>query len=202
MMSKQNPGWGTIVAAVTLLVFICAGCKNPNRPDGSNVLENIREQNKTGFDSLQRAFDQEDKLNDRIKRHIDSAEFDAATVLMDSLPSYGKEATLHFYKGLICSRQGRYPEAIEEYTLAIRNETYPIALDQRAQAYIKSNELKLALRDHTEAYNLNYDYSFQLASTFELMKKADSATKYYKISLNHYPDDTVAQRRLHLQPAR
>jgi len=46
-----------------------------------------------------------------------------------------------------------------------------------------------------KAYLLNYDYSLQVATTFELINKKDSALKYYQIYLGHYPNDTAVQQK-------
>ena len=103
---------------------------------------------------------------------------------------------LHLYKGMIYAKQNKYPEAIEEYNIAIENEPFPLELEKRAEAYIKINKLDLALNDYKKAYSLNYDYSLHVATTFELMIKKDSALKYYQTYLEHYPNDTTVQQKV------
>jgi tetratricopeptide (TPR) repeat protein len=182
------------------LVFGAGGFFAYNRyitlkPNAANFIDKIREENKAGFDSLQNAINYENDLNCRIEKSIYTGDFNTAYTLMDSLPTFGKTNSMHLYKGMIYAEQKKYPEAIEEYNIVIEAEPFPFALDKRAKAYIKTNKLDFALHDYKKAYLLNYDYSIQVATTFELINKKDSALKYYQIFLGHYPNDTAVQQK-------
>ena len=78
----------------------------------------------------------------------------------------------------------------------INAEPFPLALNKRAAAYIKMGRLNFALNDYKKSASLNYDYTVQVANTFLLMNKKDSALKYYQIYLEHYPNDTAVQKKV------
>lgn len=197
MIKNKLIYWGVSLILLTgLAVFFLYNRYSTKTPDGKKFIDKIREENKSGFDSLQNAINYENDLNYRIKKSISASDFKTAYALMDSLPAFGKTTTIHLYKGMIYAKQNKYSEAIEEYNIAIENEPFPLELDKRAEVYIKLRNLNLALNDYKKAYSLNYDYSLQVASTFELMNKKDSALKYYQIFLEHYPNDIAAQQKV------
>lgn len=167
-----------------------------NTTKAKNFIERIREENKAGFDSLQNAINYENNLNYRIEKSITEGDFKTAYPLMDSLPAFGKKHSIHLYQGMIYEKQKKYTEAIQEYTTVIDAEPFPLALNKRAEVYIKINRLNFALNDYKKAASLNYDYSLQVANTFMLMNKKDSALKYYQIYLEHYPNDTAVQQKI------
>jgi tetratricopeptide (TPR) repeat protein len=170
--------------------------KKTNDLDAKTFIEKIRDDNKAGFDSLQKAIKYENDLNFRIKKSIDDNEFTTATHLMDSLPAFGKTNSIHLYNGMIYAEQKKYSEALEEYNILIDADPFPLALDKRAKVYIKINKFDFALKDYKKAYSLNYDYSLQIATTFELIQKKDSALNYYKIYLEHYPNDLSVKQKV------
>lgn len=189
--------WSAALILFTgIIVFFLYNKYSSKTPDGKSFIDKIREENKTGFDSLQNAINYENDLNYRIKKSISTGDFKTAYALMDSLPAFGKIPTIHLYKGMIYAKQNKYPEAIEEYNIAIAEEPFPTNLNKRAEAYIKMDKLDSALNDYKKSYSLNYDYSLQIATTFELINKKDSALKYYQIYLMHYPNDTAVQQKV------
>lgn len=96
---------------------------------------------------------------------------------------------------MLFEKQEKYTEAIAEYTMAIQEVPYSSGMGKRGNVYRKQGRLQLALADFRNIYRYNYDYSFQLASTFELLQEKDSALKYYSIYAEHYPsNDTVKQK--------
>lgn len=165
------------------------------KSSAAKFIEKIRDENKSGFDSLQNTINYENDLNRRIEESIYAGDFNTAFTLMRSLPAYSKTNSIHLYRGMIYSEQKKYLEAIEEYNIVIDAEPFPLALDKRAKIYIKTNKIDLALDDYRKAYVLNYDYSLQIAKTFELINKKDSALKYYEIYLGYYPGDKAVQQK-------
>ncbi len=188
----------TLMLLTGLIVFSLYNSYSTKTPDAKNFIDKIREENKAGFDSLPKAINKENNLNYRIKKSISTGDFKIAYALMDSLPSFGKTSSIHLYKGMIYAEQKKYTEAIEEYNILIDTEPFPLALDKRAETYIKMEKLDFALNDYKKAYSLNYDYSLQVATTFELINKKDSALKYYQIYLGHYPNDTLVKKKVSL----
>ncbi len=183
-----------------VLVFGTGGFFTYNRyisrkPNAAKFIEKIREENKSGFDSLQNTVNYENDLNRRIEKSIYTGDFNTAFTLIQSLPRFSKTNSIHLYKGMIYSEQKKYTEAIEEYNIVIDAEPFPLALDKRAKLYIKTNKIDLALNDYRKAYLLNYDYSLQVAKTFELINEKDSALNYYQIYLGYYPKDTAVQSK-------
>lgn len=183
-----------VVAIVVFGIFLLSRYTN-NTNKAKNFIEKIREENKMGFDSLQKSINYENHINYQIKKSISSGDFKTATALMDSLPTFGKTNSIHFYQGMIYEEQKEYIDAIQEYTMVINSEPFPLTLNKRAEVYIKINKLDSALNDFERAALLNYDYSLQVANTFILLNKKDSALKYYTLYLEHYPNDTVVQQK-------
>ena len=166
------------------------------KPDAATFIDKIREENIAGLDSLKRAITYENDLNHRIEKSIYNGDFNTAHYLMDSLPAFGKANSLHLYSGMIYEKQKKYQEAIKEYSTLISNEPFPLALSKRAGVYVVINKLDSALSDYKKAAAINYDYSVQVGTVFNLMHKKDSALKYYKIYLEHYPNDTAIQHKI------
>lgn len=182
-----------VLAGIGIFLF----CRYTNdTTKAKNFIERIREGNKAGFDSLQNAINYENDLNYRIQKSINNDDFKTAYALIDSLPAFGKTHSIHLYQGMIYEKQKKYTKAIEEYTTVIDAEPFPLALNKRAEVYIKINRLNLALNDFKKSASLNYDYSLEVANTFMLMNKKDSALKYYQIYLEHYPNDTEIQQKI------
>ncbi len=197
-MSKNKLiAWGTIILLASSVVALSLNNRFSRKTfDPKGFLNEIREKNKPGLDSLQQAINYENNLNFRIQKAINDSNFTTAYAHFDSLPNFRKTNTIHLYKGMINVKQKKYDQAIEEYNYLIDVEPFPLALGKRAEVYVKTNKPDLALNDYKKAYSLNYDYSLQVATTFELINKKDSALKYYQIYLKHYPNDTAAQQRL------
>lgn len=190
-----------LLLLLAALILGAAGFFTYNRyvsrkPNATSFIEKIKKENKAGFDSLQRAINYENDLNHRIERSIYTGDFKTAYALMDSLPPFGKTHSILLYQGMIYEKQKKYPEAIEEYSKAINELPYSKAKSKRAEVYLKINKPELALSDYKEIYKYNYYYSLQLANTFMLMNKKDSALKYYQIFLEHYPNDTTVQQKI------
>ena len=196
-MIKEKIAWGIgIVLLVGLIGFYTYTRYSKEYIDGNNFVNTIREEIKPGIDSLQNKMDYENNLNYRIEKCISAGDFKTASALMDSLPLFLKSSTIHCYKGMIYAEQRKYFEAIQEYNKAIDEAPFPTNLNKRAEAYIKINKLDSALNDYKKSYFLNDEFSYQVASTFELLHKKDSALKYYQIFSGQYPNDTTAQKKV------
>lgn len=78
----------------------------------------------------------------------------------------------------------------------INKDPSPVVLGKRAEGYIRQKRFNDALNDNKKAYSINYDYSLQVASTFELLNKKDSALKYYLIYSEYYPNQTNVQTKI------
>jgi len=190
-----------VFALIGVIITVCLGLfiyyESNHKPiDAKKFVEQIREENKAGFDSLQKAFDYDDELNYRINEAINKGDFKTAHTLLDSLPPFGKKMTVLRYEGMIFEKKGDYLNALEKYNLAINNYETPLTLEKRAAIYIKLNRLDDAMHDYKKAFEWNYDFSLPVAKTFELMNKKDSALKYYQIYLEHYPADSFVQQRV------
>ena len=203
MSKKKLTTWATIIFLAIALVAVSLYNRYSRKTfDPKGFINDIREKNKPGLDSLQNAINYENNLNFRIQKAINDSDFKTAYTLMDSLPHFGKTATTHLYHGMILEKQKKYHEAIKEYDTAIAEEAFPTNLNKRAEVYIKINKLDSALADYKKSYSWNHYFSYQVANTFELLNKKDSALKYYQIYLEHYPNDTAVQQRLsRLKPA-
>lgn len=168
-----------------------------NTLDTKEFLEKIRDENKVGFDSLQRAINYENDLNYRIKKSIADSDFVTAVHLIDSLPLFGRYETVLRYQGNILEKKGDYVKALKKYDSVIVIDKYSIAIDDKARVLIKMNNLKEAINTYKIPFKWNnYDNALQIAKTFELMQEKDSALNYYKIYLEHYPNDLSVQHQI------
>jgi tetratricopeptide (TPR) repeat protein len=184
-----------IIIAVFIL-YLFAYRSSTNTPGEKNFVERIRDENKAGLDSLQAAIDNENNLNFRIKKSIETGDFKTAFALIDSLPPFGKTETTHVYTGMIAAAQKKYAEAIDEYTEAIKEDPYSNAVSLRAEVYVEMNRPEFALKDYKSIFEYNKYFSRPVANTFLLLHEKDSALKYYQIYLMNYPDDTAIQQRV------
>lgn len=203
MSKKKLATWVTIIFLAIALVAVSLYNRYSRKTfDPKGFINNIKEKNKPGLDSLQNAINYENNLNLRIQKAINDSDFKTAYILMDSLPGFGKAHSLHLYTGMIYEKQKKYPKAIGEYTEAINEISFSKAKSMRAEIYIKTNKLDSALYDYKSISEYNHYYNSHVANTFELMHKKDSALKYYQIYLEHYPNDTAVQQRLsRIEPA-
>lgn len=195
--------WSAIILLIiALTVFSLYNRYSQKAFNPKKFLNEVKEENKPGLDSLQDAINYENYLNYRIQEAINDSDFRTAYTLMDSLPAFGKVHSIYLFKGMILEKQKKYPDAIKEYNEALNEIPYSKARSMRAELYIKMNEFQLALYDYMEIYKYNHYFSCYIANTFLLLNKRDSALKYYQIYLEHYPNDTAVQQKLsRLRPA-
>lgn len=171
--------------------------KKSNDLDAKTFIEKIRNDNKAGFDSLQNAINYENELNYRIKKSIVDSDFVTAIHLMDSLPLFGRHEIVLRYQGNILEKKGDCVNALKKYDSVIVNDKYSIAIDEKARVLIKMNKLKEAINTYKIPFEWNnYDNALQIGKTFELMQKKDSALNYYKIYLEHYPNDLSVKQQI------
>ena len=161
-----------------------------------DIVNEIRNENKPGLDSLQSAIDNENRFSMRIEIAIREKDFETAYKLIDSLPPFGKSHSKLLYRGMIFEKQEKYEQAIEEYSKAIEELPYSKGKSLRANVYRKLNMLPSALADYKEIYQYNHYYSFHVGEIFKQMNQKDSALKYYKIFSGHYPSDTLVMHRI------
>jgi tetratricopeptide (TPR) repeat protein len=190
----------TLLGVAGVFIFLGAANyfkKKTNDLDAKTFIEKIRNDNKAGFDSLQKAIKYENDLNFRIKKSIADNEFTTAIHLMDSLPLFGKPEAVLRYQGSILEKKGDYTNALKKYDSVIINEKYSIATNDKARVLIKMNRFKEAIAIYKIPFEWdNYDNALQVATTFELMQKKDSALNYYKIYLEHYPNDLSVKQKV------
>jgi tetratricopeptide (TPR) repeat protein len=160
-----------------------------------DILEEAKKDNKKGLDSLQKAINDENNMKEKIIESIKNKNYEHSLLLIDSLPDFAKKHSTYLYKGMIYEDQNNFSKAIEEYTNAIKEIKYSIALAKRAEIYIKVKKINMALEDYKKIYEWNKDYSLNIADLYNSVKQRDSATKYYKIYLEHYPNDLDVLKR-------
>lgn len=188
-----------IIGFVIILLFLSLFFfynKSKQHIQAKNFIDKIRKDNKASFDSIQHALNYESELNYRIKLSIQNHDFTTAYSLMDSLPSFGKENIITIYEGMIYEKKKEYLKAISKYTIAINYDKHSIAVENRAQLFIKMNRFQDAINDYKIPLEWNNYYNLKIAQVFELMGKKDSAVKYYIIYSRHYPNDTIASKKI------
>lgn len=99
------------ILAVLLIALIFGAAllfkekRAPPKSEGAIFIEKIREENKSGFDSLQNAITSENNLHSLITKNIYTGDFTTAYTLMDSIPIAKRFYFGHFYRGLIYEKQ-------------------------------------------------------------------------------------------------
>jgi tetratricopeptide (TPR) repeat protein len=109
---------------------------------------------------------------------------------MDSLIKlYPNDHFIYICKGDWYFKNGEYDNALNQYTQAaiVAQDESPIILDKKAQAFIKLNKLTDAINCYKKAAEINLDYYYNLAISYELNKKIDSSIKYYSLYYKSYP---------------
>lgn len=193
---KKDTTFKLLAAIIIIALVLFLYYQYSNTTVDKNFLNRLREENKSGFDSLQSAIIYENDLNYRIEEKIADSDFKTARSLMDSLPPFGKSHSFHIYQGMIYEKEKRYNDAIQEFTSAISEVPFSKARSLRADLYLKMNKLDSSLNDYIQIYDYNSHFGKEVANVFLLMNKPDSASKYYQEYLKHYPDDKTAQQKL------
>ncbi|MGZ3997725.1 MAG: tetratricopeptide repeat protein [Flavisolibacter sp.] len=184
--------------SVTTVLIHCNEKQN-----GGQSIQSIRNEAQPEINSQLGAIALKNNLYHKVDLLIKTNELTKASQLLDSITmKYGKEDIAFVYRGMIYQMSASYEEALKQYNKAMEDRKFPFALEKRASLYLEKHQLGLALEDYRTAYQTNYDYGFQLARTFQLMKIKDSAIKYYLEYLEHYPADTLAQRELRVITAK
>lgn len=166
-----------------------------NKPDIAKKIDDLRKETAPSLDSFNKKMDAENRFFDSIQYLIDSKKINGAeNIIKPLLLKRPLDDRLHLFMGQVFELRMQYDSALYEYNFVISRTPYPNALDKRAMLFIKIGKYKDALDDYKKAYQINYDYSFKLAQTFEMMKKNDSALKYYQIYLEHYPDSNLQKK--------
>lgn len=189
------PKLSRYLLVLLLICFILFLLLKKSENKASKFISNVKSRNKITIDSLQQSMDIEDSLYFNLEKAIIKEDFSYADSILNILITQNKGHIVHIFKGMMYEKKQKYTEAIKEYTLAIQEIPYSIGLEKRGNVYLRQSRLDLALIDFRSGYLYNYDYSLQIAKTFELLQEKDSAKKYYSIYLKHYPlNDTIKQK--------
>ena len=195
-MKKRNITGLSLIATLILLGLVLNTFFR--KPDIVKKIDDLRKETSLSIDSFNRKLNAENRFFDSIQYLIDSGKLDAAdNVIEQLLNTRPLDDRLHVLKGQVFEAHMQYDSALNEYNFVIFRIPYPNALDKRATLFIKLGRYENAIKDYKKAYEVNYDFSYQLAKTFELIKEKDSALKYYHIYLEHYPD-SILQKKINL----
>lgn len=168
------------------------------KPDITKKIDDLRKETAPNIDSFNKKIKAEDRFFDSIQYLINSGRLSGANNIINQLLARDpKSDRLHVLKGQLFEARMQYDSAFNEYDFVISNTRYSNALDKRANLFIKLGRYEKAIEDYRKEYEINYDYSYKLAQTFEMIKQKDSALKYYRIYLEHYPDSTL-QKKINL----
>jgi tetratricopeptide (TPR) repeat protein len=185
---------GIIVITILLLKFVQ---DSKHHKSFAENLNDIKKETQHSFDSLANSWTTENGTYRTLDSLILKEKYSLALELIDSLsvkkPNY---TLLRVYKGMVYHSQKLYTKAIQEYDSAMSEREYPVALDKRAKSFIELNQLDKAIDDYRKAYDVNYVYSLQLGTVFELNNNLDSAIYYYKQFQLHYPNSPVIKEKL------
>lgn len=150
------------------------------------------------MDSFNNKIKAENRFFDSIQYLIDSKKLNGADNIINQLLIKNPlDDRLHTLKGQLYEARIQYDSALIEYNFVVFRIPYSNALDKRAALFIKLGRYENAIEDYKKIYEVNYDYSYKIAKTFEMIKQKDSALKYYNIYFKHYPD-SILQKKINL----
>lgn len=166
------------------------------RPDYMRKIEDLRQELKPRFDSLNKQIAAEQEFSAHLQYLITSGQLDNADSIINHLLTKDyKSAYYHTLKGQVFEARQQYDSALIEYDYAIAKQPYSKALSRRAALFIIMGRENDAVADYREICSYNHYYSYDLGQLFETMNQKDSALKYYTIYLEHY-NDTAVQRKV------
>lgn len=93
----------------------------------------------------------------------------------------------------ILFKQGKARESILLFKQAIALTAFSKSFPNRAQAYITLGSYDSAIMDYKKMAYYNFDYYRPLAEVYKTMKLKDSALKYYRLFLEHYPESNIVK---------
>lgn len=182
-----------------MLIAVIAINKYSSQKQGiAQQIDDLRKKTQPRFDSLSRLMNDENNFHNNILKIIETKDLNLANKLVDSaIKSNPSRHILFTYKGMIYAAQDRHSEAIEQFnkSMSMASE-FPLALNQKAQSFIKLNNFNSAIIDLKKAAELNYDFNYQVARAYEQMDLIDSAIVYYTKYLDHYPEKTKVREHL------
>ena len=195
-MKKKNITGLSLIATLILLGLVFNTFFK--KTDILKKINDLRKETTLSQDSFNKKLSAENRFFDSIQYLIDSRKLDRAdNVINQLLNSRPLDDRLHVLKGQVFEARMQYDSALNEYNFVIFRIPYSNALDKRAALFIKLGRYENAIEDYRKIYEVNYDYSYKLAQTFEMIKQKDSALKYYHIYLDHYPD-SILQKKINL----
>lgn len=188
----MNMNKKTITLLSVIAFFACLLLVNSyHKSNIVNQIDDLRKELAPKFDSTSKQIAAENRFFDSIQHLISSGQLDGADNVINQL--LAKDDRNDYFwnlKGQVFDARKQYDSALFYYDFAVRLYPSPNSLCNRALTFIKLKKYNEAITDYKNAYEQNSDYSYQLAQAFQLNKQKDSALKYYKIYLEHYPKDS------------
>lgn len=103
----------------------------------------------------------------------------------------------HLYLGRIYKAKGDYREAIANFDRCLFwDRRNVLATGLRAQTYEQLGHDEKALGDYQSITTCNWENFRHIARVFAKLNKRDSAIKYYRTFLQHYPGNITIEREI------
>jgi predicted Zn-dependent protease len=188
LTTRIKPNKFLSVIGILIIGLLIANFLIP-KPNIRKQIEDLRKKTAPSLDSFNNKLAAKNRFFDSVKYLISSGKLTAANEVIDQLLK--QEPRNDYYlslKGQVFNARYQYDSALYYYNSAIMINSNSGALIDKANTLVLTRHFIEAIDIYREAYNENFDFSYQLAQTFEQMKKKDSAIKYYEIYLQHYPD--------------
>jgi tetratricopeptide (TPR) repeat protein len=181
-----------LYAIVALLIGIALIGKFFPRKNIVQKVEDLRVETSAQMDSFNNFQERQYKYFRHIEQLIDSNKLkEADSIVSATLKENPNNEQFLTYKGQIFEAQKKYDSAMIEYNLALIKNSYSSAIEKKANLFIKLKQYNKAIEDYKTIVEYNSYYTKQLAAAFSLNKQKDSALKYYRIYLEHYPKDSI-----------
>lgn len=203
LITKIKPTKFLSVIGILLIGLLIANFLIP-KPDIRKQIEDLRKKTAPSLDSFNNKLAAKNRFFDSIKYLTASGKLTAANEVIDQLLK--QEPRNDYYlslKGQVFNARGQYDSALYYYNSAIMINPHSDALIDKANTLALTKRFSEAIEIYKGSYNENFDFSLQLAQTFEKMNQKDSAIKYYEIYLQHYTDSLyqrLAQQGIHVYP--
>jgi tetratricopeptide (TPR) repeat protein len=153
----------------------------PTRPF-PKMISDIRKTTEPIFDSVNIKIQKENNFENGILLLIKNNNIKLASKIIDSAISNNPtEGRLRVYKGMLYASESKYVAALQEYDSAVffEKQEFPLVQGKKAEVFVKLHDYANALDNFKKAAEVNHDYYYNVAQTFEAIDKNDSALKYF-----------------------
>jgi tetratricopeptide (TPR) repeat protein len=189
-----------LIAAALLLITVIVIFFYPRKRFHERI-NDIRKETVPMFDSLSTQMNKENYFLTNINLLIEHNDLPLAHKLIDTaIQKNPSKGIFYTYKGMIYAAEKKYQKALQQYdtSILLNHFEFPLVLSKKAEVFIKLKDYNSAIENYKKAALSNKSFNRELAITFEVINKKDSALKYYLVYQKHYPDNKITNKKIQL----